>query len=65
MSFKKPKQMNLICGTTGLKVIAALTSELLQREENNSKVIPNLKAVVGSRTKRTKLMREHKQMSLK
>lgn len=41
--FKKPKQMNLICGTTGLKVIEALTSELLQEEENNSKVIPNLK----------------------
>lgn len=43
MSFKKPKQMKLIHCITGLKVSEVLTSELLQGEENNSKVIPDLK----------------------
>ena len=35
--------MNLIHCITGLKVSEALTSELLQEEENNSKVISDLK----------------------
>ena len=43
MSFKKPKQMNLIHCIPGWKVSEALTSELLQGEENNSKVISDLK----------------------
>lgn len=35
--------MKLIHCITGLKVSEVLTSELLQGEENNSKVIPDLK----------------------